>query len=167
MTLLEDFELPVTQRPFNTPLESGLRCLFLLDALAPNTCDVQRLVYLDYLLVHSADVLDGPASLHAHLPYRGGQWLVRRQLVSEGLALMCSRELLDQRFTPLGIHYATTELTTPFLQYLESEYARDMRETAAWIARTFRSFTDVDLQGFMTANLGRWGAEFDLGEEGV
>lgn len=165
MTLLEEFELPATQRPFNTPLESGLRCLFLLQALVPTTCDVQRLVYLDYLLVHSADVTDGPASLHARMPFRGGQWLVRRQLISEGLALMCSRELLDQQFTPLGIHYATTELTRPFLQYLESEYARDMLAIAAWIAQTFRRFSDADLQEFMTANLGRWGAEFDVGED--
>lgn len=167
MTLLDTPELPTSRRPFNTPLESGLRCLFLLEAMAPATCDVQRLVYLDYLLVHSADVPDGPASLHARMPHRGGQWLVRRQLVSEGLALMSSRELLDQRFTPFGIHYAATELTHPFLQYLNSAYAQNMREVAAWIARAFQTMADAELQGFMTTHLGRWGAEFDVGEVGL
>ena len=40
---------------FNNPIESALRSLVLLVEHYPNSLDLQRLIYLDYLLVHSAD----------------------------------------------------------------------------------------------------------------
>ena len=56
--------IPTSQphRLFNTPLECGLRLLFLLNACYPKRGDLQRLISYDYLMVHSGDVGDGPAS---------------------------------------------------------------------------------------------------------
>lgn len=51
-------------RHFNTPIESGLRLLFVLDEAKGEVFDLQRLVSYDYLLVHSGDVEGGPVSLH-------------------------------------------------------------------------------------------------------
>ena len=62
--------------PFNSPLETGLRSLAILEAAFPNRYDLQRLVEMDYLVVHSADV-GGPESLHAPLPLRAGELLDR------------------------------------------------------------------------------------------
>ena len=49
-----------TARPFNSPLECGLRTLTLLAASQPSACDLQRLIFYDYLLIHSGDVPGGP-----------------------------------------------------------------------------------------------------------
>ena len=84
-------------RPFNLPVETGLRCLYILDAIYPSASDLQRLVYYDYLLVYSGDVENGPPSLHPSIPHRGGGWLVRRQMVETGLNLMFSKELVSIR----------------------------------------------------------------------
>src|SRR5437879_6232450 len=92
-------------RPFNTSLESGLRSLFILNSVAPNLRDLQRLIYYDYLIVHSSDVPDGPLSLHPPIPHRSGEWLVRRELVQEGLNLMFSKELIIKMYDPCGIIY--------------------------------------------------------------
>src|SRR4051794_18613760 len=78
---------------FNSPLETGVRALTILEAAFPNSCDLQRLVELDYLVVHSGDV-GGPESLHAPLPLRAGELLVRRELIEKGLLLMMSRGLV-------------------------------------------------------------------------
>lgn len=48
----------------------------------------------DYLLVHSADVPDGPPSIHPAVPYRGGELLVKRDAIRSGLDLMVSPELI-------------------------------------------------------------------------
>ena len=73
--------------PFNSPLETGIRSLAILVAAYPESLDLQRLLEMDYLVVHSGDA-DGPESLHAPLPLRAGELLVRRGLIETGLLLM-------------------------------------------------------------------------------
>ena len=124
------------QRPFNGPVETGLRALFLLDAIAPATRDLQRLVYYDYLLLHSGDVANGPPSVHPAIPYRSGEILVRRQLNSRGLELMFSKELLVKRMSAEGITYSASDLCRPFLAYLQSDYAAALRAASRWVAQT-------------------------------
>src|SRR6266700_5971794 len=98
-------------RLFNTPLECGLRMLFLLNACAPKKADLQRLISYDYLLVHSGDVEQSPGSLHPAVPFRGSEWLVKRDIVRGGLDLMFARELIDKKLEPTGIFYAGSSLT--------------------------------------------------------
>jgi hypothetical protein len=150
------------RRPFNTPLETGMRSLFVLDAIAPQCRDLQRLIYYDYFLLHSGDVPEGPASLHPPVPHRSGELLVRRSLLSDGLDLMYSKELLVKEFGVEGIRYGASDLTRMFLSHFTSGYANALRSVARWVAATFESQTDEDLANFVTIHLGRWGAEFKL-----
>src|ERR1700733_372317 len=147
-------------RLFNTPLECGLRLLFLLNACYPKRADLQRLISYDYLMVHSGDVGEGPASLHPAVPFRGSERFVKRALVRNGLDLMFARELLDKRLDKDGIYYAGSKLTEAFIKLLVSRYASDLKLRASWVAERFGSVTDVELREFMTANAGRWGVEF-------
>lgn len=151
---------PGYRGPFNTPLETGLRSLFVLEATAPHESDLQRLVFYDYLLVHSGDVPGAPDSLHPATPHRSGELLVRRDLVFKGIALMCSRELVKHSMTTRGILYGPSPLTTPFLSYFNSSYATRLRQVAAWIASSFGSTADDELKAFIFNHLDRWGGEF-------
>lgn len=148
-------------RPFNTPIEAGLRLLFALDEANGEAFDLQRLVSYDYLLVHSGDVEGGPASLHAAVPFRGGELLVKRGLVIAGLDAMFAKELLEKKFEPTGICYRATSLTGAFLKLLVSDYASSLRARSAWVVSHFATYTDKMLEDYMTQNVGRWGAEFD------
>ena len=154
--------IPTSQphRLFNTPLECGLRLLFLLNACYPKRADLQRLISYDYLIVHSGDVGDGPASLHPAVPFRGSEWFVKRDLVRNSLDLMFARELPDKRLNKDGIYYAGSKLTEAFIKLLVSPYASDLKLRASWVAERFGGLTDVELREFMTANAGRWGIEF-------
>ena len=78
--------------PFNSPLETGIRSLEILVAAYPEAFDLERLVEMDYLVVHSEDA-DGPESLHAALPMRAGELLVRRGLIEKGILLMMNNDL--------------------------------------------------------------------------
>ena len=56
--------------PFNSPLEIGLRTTAILAEAYPEAFSLQRLVILDYLVVHSDDVEGGPTGLHPKTPHR-------------------------------------------------------------------------------------------------
>lgn len=146
---------PITESLFNTPVESGLRSLFVLTAVYPQQCDLQRLVVYDYFLVHSADVAGGPFSLHPAAPLRTGELLVRRNLIESGLRLLIHKGLVGKEYVPTGIYYAATNLGRPFLSYFQTRYANRCREISEWIAVQFQSLTDEELKDFINENLGR------------
>lgn len=146
--------------PFNSPLECGLRSLALLAAAAPSSYDLQRLVFYDYLLVHSGDAPGGPESIHPNTPLHSGEALVRRHWVERGLLLMISRELANRTFSDAGIQYQSSPLTAAFLGYMEQPYTKQLQERADWVVKTFGSYSDQELAGFFKANLDRWGGEF-------
>jgi hypothetical protein len=148
-------------RPFNSPLECGLRLLFVLNAAEGKSSDLQRLISYDYILVHSGDVPHGPASLHPSVPFRGAELLVKRDLLSAGLNQMFSRELIAKTFDTSGILYRATELTAPFVALLKSDYALALGTRAKWLIEQFGTMNDNNLSAFMTENIGRWGAEFE------
>jgi len=153
-------EAPI-ERLFNTPLECGLRLLYLLNASKPKKLDLQRLITYDYLLVHSGDVDDSLGSLHPAVPFRGTEWLVKRDIVRDALDLMFARELGETRLEVKGIFYTASKLTANFIALLKSAYAQSLVSRASWVAGRFGEISDSDLEGYMTENVGRWGAEFE------
>jgi hypothetical protein len=133
-----------TTQTFNTPLEAGLRGLFLLVAADRRSLDVQQLMYLDYAMVHTAD-FDGPPSLHPRSPSQGSQLLVRRALIQDGLDLMRSRDLVERRFLAAGIAYRATASGRHLAGEFTSSYAALLRNRAAWAVREFGHRTEVEL----------------------
>ncbi|WP_417490204.1 ABC-three component system middle component 2 [Maricaulis sp.] len=148
-------------RTFNSPLECGLRLLFVLDAAGGAPSDLQRLVSYDYLLVHSGDVTQSLPSLHPPIPFRASELLVKRDVVRQGLNKMYSKELLEKGFEPTGIAYRATKLTTAFLKLLRSPYSEALRIRARWLVEFCGPMDDGEFAGFMSEDIGRWGPEFD------
>lgn len=145
---------------FNSPLEVGLRVLYILNELYPKGCDLQRLVYYDYILVHSSDVPNGPKSIHPCIPHRTSEILIKRELVKKGLTLMNSKQLIKSIFDKTGILYSSTELTNPFLEYNNSEYANKLKSVSNWLVNKFEAYSDEKLSLFIKNNMDVWGGEF-------
>ncbi len=148
--------------PFNGPLDIGLRTVVILHEAYPKAYSLQRLVILDYLVVHSDDVDGGPEGLHPQTPHRSGELLVRRDTIQKGLYLYMSRNLVARRFHKAGIVYSVTEHTGAFLDTLEAEYTRGLRERAVWLVNRFGTMEDSQLDEFIRSNLDNWGAEFEM-----
>lgn len=148
-----------TPTPFNTPLETGVRALTLLDAVFPSTLDLQRLVDFDYLVVHSGDA-GGPESLHPPLPLRASELLVRRNIIEKGLLLMMSRGLVRRVASPTGIHYQASDSANPFLSALTSCYVTKLRERAVWIADRFGEATDQEIRETTRRFFEEWTTQF-------
>lgn len=145
---------------FNSPLEAGLRCLVILNAGYPNSYDLGRLVFYDYMLVHSGDISGGPESLHPATPHRSGEILIRRPVLESGLQLMISKGFVDVSYREDGIFYFATEAVSPFIDSLVSKYVSDMEEKSYWLVNEFDSFCLKSIQEMVNQNLENWGGEF-------
>lgn len=134
----------------------------MLNASQNTPMDLQRIVAYDYLMVHSGDIESGPCSLHPSVPHRGTELLVKRGAIHAGLNIMLAKELIQIDFVPQGFQYRNTNLTDSFIQLLKSTYAAELEKRADWVAHHFSVYSDAELDAYVTQNIGRWGAEFDM-----
>ena len=144
---------------FNSPFEAGFRAVVLLAELHPQGADLQRLVFFDYLLIHSGDV-NGPPSLHPATPYRSQEYTIRREVVRQGLLMMAGRGLAKIAVNPSGIEYGATVDTVPFLDRLLEPYKKALTNRAEWVVANFGSASAPELTALFSNNVGRWGSEF-------
>ncbi len=145
---------------FNTPLEVGLRCLVILNELEGKAIDLQRIIYLDYLLVHYGDIDSNYESLHPATPYRSGEILIKRDLVNQGLLLMLRKKLVEVEYGHNGILYKTPPYCEVFLNHFESKYMSQLRAMSKVLLERFSSYSDEELKEFMMDHIDRWGGEF-------
>jgi len=155
---------PDVKSPFNSALEVGLRAIAVLTSLHPRAIDLQTMVELDYLMIHSGDA-EGPESLHPPLPLRSGELLVRRGILEQGVLLMMSRGLIARHCEPIGFSFAATELAQPLLDALRSPYLRSLRERAEWVAQKFGAMAHDDLTSVTNSFYQRWSAHFQVTEQ--
>lgn len=148
--------------PFNGPVEIGLRALCVLTTAFPAAYALQRLVVFDYFLVHSDDIVGGPEGLHPRTPYRGGELLVRRGVIQDGLMLYESRGLIERVYKGGGIFFAATDKSADFLDTLSTRYLAGLRDRAGWVVDSFGAFDDTDLDSMARERIGTWGAEFSM-----
>lgn len=148
--------------PFNGPVEIGLRALCVLTTAFPTAYALQRLVVFDYFLVHSDDIDGGPEGLHPKTPHRGGEILVRRGVLQDGLALYESRGLIERVYKDGGIFFAATDKSADFLDTLSTEYLKGLRERADWVVNSFGLLDDAELDAMVRDCIGTWGAEFTM-----
>ena len=149
----------ITDTLFNSPLEIGLRLLFLFNATS-KAFDLQRLIYYNYLLVHSSDISSAPGSLHPDLPNRSCEIFVNRHIVQSGLKLLLTKKLIDVKYVKSGIAYKSNKLTSAFIEHFACEYSSLLKDRASWVTTNFDSMSDKKLVGFFNENIGKWGSEF-------
>ena len=145
---------------FNSPLEIGLRLLFVFKNSAKQSLDIQRLIYYNYLLIHSSDVNNALESLHPNFPNRSCEILISRDIILNGLNLLMSKNLICIDYRKTGVKYKKNDKTLNFLNYFDSTYSKELDTRAKWVCENFDGFEDNKLGIFMQQQLGKWGSEF-------
>lgn len=149
----------INNQPFNSYLETGVRSLIILVVAFPTLFDLQRLVEMDYLVVHSGDI-GGPKSLHAALPLRVGELLIRRGLIENGLNLMISRGLVEKISTDDGFYYIAGENAAPFIQSLTTPYSLQLKERAHWVVEQFQATSTNEIRSITNKLFQQWSSQF-------
>jgi len=145
---------------FNSPFELGVRMVYLLNSLQPTGADLQKLVLLDYAVVYSDD-LGGPSSLHTPVPYRGSEYLSRRDLIAQGLYLMSTRGLVDAAMDETGITYFAGYTARAMVGALTSPYLRELERRCEWAATAFVELNSRQMTEMFAHQGHLWGAEFE------
>lgn len=154
-------ELKNNIRIYNTPTEIGLRLLILLNESKGSLIDIEKMMYLDFLCLHTADI-GGPESLHAPIPNRGVQVFSKKELIQKGITVLLSKELIELKPTTQGFMYAVTEAGTLFLTFFQTNYFTKLVERCKWVVRTFGGYSSGQFKTFIDANLLKWGSEFSI-----
>ena len=154
---------PIT---FNGAVEAGVRAVALLAAAHPHSFDLHRLIAFDYLLVHTGDV-GGPQSLHPPAPLHSAELLVRRRVVEQALLLMMTRDLVEREASAEGIRYHAGENAAPFLEALQTDYLRALKNRAEWLAGEFGALSDTELRALLRRFFHRWVEEFQVAERSL
>jgi len=145
---------------FNGPVEIGMRAAMVLGNAYPDRLDLNRLVMLDYIVIHSGDIPDGPPSLHPPMPLRAGEVTVRRRLLENGLHLLAMKGLVSRHLDDSGITYSALSEITAFLDALTSSYADAVRDRAEWAVQRLKGFSDRQVTQLFEESIGRWKTEF-------
>ncbi|MTB87210.1 threonine transporter [Aeromicrobium senzhongii] len=128
----------------NGPIEMALRVIALLDAYEDVPLSREQLILLDHALIHSADY-DGPPSLHPPLPARESELSVKRSQVNAALQLLVRAGLADIQSRGPEVGVRAADGARPFLQLLETPYARRCGELARWTREVFGEASVIDL----------------------
>jgi Fe2+ or Zn2+ uptake regulation protein len=146
---------------FNSPLEVALRLVFILNR-SSRPLDMDRLVYYNYLLVHSSDIPNSPKSIHADLPKRSNEMPVSQITVKQALTLLIAKGLVSVNYSKSGIEYKKNESTSLFVSYFESPYSKQLQERADWLCSKFDDYSDQQISEIIKQNMERWGSELKL-----
>lgn len=150
-------------RIFNTSFETGLRSVIILTASYPERLGLHRLVVFDHLVVHTGDI-HGPPSMHPQDRSRAAEILVRRGLVSSGLALMETRGLVARTATPEGFRYQAGEEAGSFVDLLASPYTAALKDRAGWLVEHVLPLSDDGLAELVRSRMDEWAPEFQTSQ---
>lgn len=145
--------------PLNSPLEVGLRVLFVLQEAFPQHLDLNQLVLLDHSVLHSAD-LGGPSSLHPAVPIRAGELGIKREAIEAGLEVIVRSDLAKAGVGDGGIEFWASETTDSFTALLETKYALQLHSRARWVVEHFGTLDEQTLRSALASVAKHWSEEF-------
>jgi hypothetical protein len=145
--------------PFNSPFETGIRTVVILQAAAPEKYDLERLTVLDHLVVHTGD-FGGPDSLHPSVTGRWAELVVRRKLVPDGIKLMMLKGLVHYQESARGQYYSAGDEAATFVDHMRTEYAAALTVAARWLVGYTRALDREALHILTNQQFQRWTVEF-------
>ena len=151
---------------FNNEVEIGLRILIILQSIYPKSFDVEMINYYDYFILHTKDV-GGDESLHADVPNRFGELVMKRDLIRTSLTLLITKNLVEIKYTDHGIEYIATENTAPFLDTLSEEYTMHLHDNIKWVCNRFKDYSYEELKMYVDDNKEKWGNELSYCTAGL
>lgn len=138
----------------------------MLTKAYPAQLDVNQLVLLDHMVLHSADV-GGPQSLHPAVPIRSGEIAVKRESVESGIALFMKLQLIELSIDELGVRFYAGESALHFISILGSSYSVDLQQRVGWVIGNFPSLDTESLRNHTKAIFDSWSEEFHWLERGA
>lgn len=147
---------------FNSPLETGVRALCILSIDNSLSFDLQQLIALDHLVVHTGDFKNGPDSLHPNIKSRAGELIIRRNLIEKGLMLMERKGLVNKLSLPDGFYYTSTDLAYSFIDSMTNSYIFELKKRSEWAIEQLKNKEDDIFRSVFERAITNWSKEFEI-----
>lgn len=147
----------------NSPLEVGLRILVVLDVEFPAHRNLDQLLVVDHMALHTED-FGGPGSLHPALPLRSADVGARRESIRRGLELLIHRGLAAADLSDSGIAFLAGETAHGVVGLMESPYVKAYRDKVIWVTENESLESDGQVRERLSSIVESWP---ELSSEGV
>ena len=106
---------------YNNEYEIAIRSLIIINKYE-NGIDIDSLIILDYLSLHS-NVFDKELiSLHPDNPFFGIELFSKRNLIKKSINLLLQKGLIHINYSDTGILYVASDAVNYFLSYFDGDY---------------------------------------------
>lgn len=133
---------------YNTKVELGLRCLFILKVLYPNVCSLDRLLYLDYLSLYIEDFNENAINLHPKYPYQSIEVFDKRQVLKKSLLELAIKGLIDVESNQ-GLCYKGNGNTLWLVDSIHNTYSEHLTKNINLIIKEMIFKTDKELKNII------------------
>ncbi|MCB2356415.1 ABC-three component system middle component 2 [Clostridium estertheticum] len=135
----------MNDRLYNTKLELGLRCLFILKALYPNICSLDRLLYLDYLSLYIEDFKEDGTNLHPKYPFQTIEVLEKRLVIKKSILELGLKGLIDVE-TNEGLGYRGNANTLWLIDSIQDNYSEHLMKNIQLVVKEAEFKTEEELK---------------------
>ncbi len=142
MSGLDGWRITMKNNLFNSPFEMSLRIILLLSTVPKEKFSVDRIIGLDFISCYAADFGLPFSNLHGDNGYRYGEIVGRRLLVQEAVKNLVTSGLIEVTINR-GYQFSITDCGKKYAIGMETDYARDYKETAKAAIAKYRDNTDA------------------------
>lgn len=147
-------------RLYNSESEIGLRSLFILKALGPGFCSLDRLVYLDHLALYIEDFKKNTRNLHPKYPLQAIELFEKRELLKNAVFGFAMKGLVDIE-TDNGLNFKCNANTLWLIDSISNTYSEHLANNIQLIIAEVNMRTDLELKDIIMAKVYTQSTEFD------
>lgn len=116
---------------YHTPLENGIRVLYILEGFYPTELNIDEILKIDHLIKYS-DELKCPHNLIPYSSVKKLDLIINRKLISDGIKLLGKYNLIQLIIKDNGYFYSSSESAPSFIKNLKSDYYIKLKENILW-----------------------------------
>lgn len=147
-------------RLYNTELELGLRSLFILKGLQPSFCNLDRLLYLDYLCLYIEDFKVDALNLHPKYPFQAIESYEKRETLKKAVFNFALKGLVDIE-TNNGLSFGCNANTLWLIDSIDNTYSEHLSNNIQLIIEETAMKTDAELKEIIFSQKNSQSIEFD------
>ena len=133
---------------YNTDVEIGLRCLFILKELNPISCSLERLLYLDYLSLYIEEINSEAANLHPQYPLQSIEIIEKQQLLKKSILKFAYKGLVDV-VNDVDLSFQCNANTLWLLADIENEYSSHLTKNIKLAIQATLQKTDSEVKNMI------------------
>ena len=130
---------------FNTPFETGLRLLLILNNTTSTGMSIDRIAAIDFMTLYGKDFDITDFNLNGVNDFNFSELSTRREICLKGLKDFALDGLVDVKQTPSGFKYKINKVGKHYVESLDSDYSKQYISTLIKVFDSIGKKTDAAL----------------------